>query len=173
MTETPSEPPAQAQAQAQGKGKAADAAAPAKKVSKEEAYLGPKKGDKEKCLAVAHLYATKNDTIVHVTDLSGAETLCKISGGIVVKAHRDEGTPYAAMQVVQLVVAKLKTLGVDGLHIKLSGKGGFTRRLPGPGAQSALRAFARAGIKIGRIEDVTPLPHDSTRRKGGRRGRRL
>ena len=31
----------------------------------------------------------------------------------------------------------------------------------------------RAGIKIGRIEDVTPMPTDSTRRKGGRRGRRL
>ena len=43
----------------------------------------------------------------------------------------------------------------------------------GPGAQSALRALARAGLKIGRIEDVTPIPSDSTRRKSGRRGRRL
>lgn len=46
-------------------------------------------------------------------------------------------------------------------------------KTPGPGAQSALRALARAGMKIGRIEDVTPTPSDSTRRKGGRRGRRL
>jgi small subunit ribosomal protein S14e len=46
-------------------------------------------------------------------------------------------------------------------------------RTPGPGAQAALRALARAGMKIGRIEDVTPIPTDSTRRKGGRRGRRL
>jgi small subunit ribosomal protein S14e len=135
--------------------------------------LGPKKVGEEKCIAVAHIYSSKNDTIVHVTDLSGAETLCKISGGMVVTADRDEGTPYAAMQVVQQVVPKLKTLGIDGLHIKISGKGGCTRKLPAQGAQSALRAFARAGIKIGRIEDVTPLPHDSTRRKGGRRGRRL
>jgi small subunit ribosomal protein S14e len=52
----------------------------------------------------------------------------------------------------------------------LSGNGTKT---PGPGAQSALRALARAGMKIGRIEDVTPTPSDSTRRKGGRRGRRL
>ena len=42
-----------------------------------------------------------------------------------------------------------------------------------PGAQSALRALARSGMKIGRIEDVTPIPSDSTRKKGGRRGRRL
>ena len=53
---------------------------------------------------------------------------------------------------------------------KVSGNGTKT---PGPGAQSALRALARAGMKIGRIEDVTPTPSDSTRRKGGRRGRRL
>ena len=46
-------------------------------------------------------------------------------------------------------------------------------KTPGPGAQSALRALARSGMKIGRIEDVTPIPSDSTRRKGGRRGRRL
>lgn len=46
-------------------------------------------------------------------------------------------------------------------------------KTPGPGAQSALRALARAGMRIGRIEDVTPIPTDSTRRKGGRRGRRL
>ena len=52
----------------------------------------------------------------------------------------------------------------------LAGNGTKT---PGPGAQSALRALARSGMKIGRIEDVTPTPSDSTRRKGGRRGRRL
>lgn len=49
---------------------------------------------------------------------------------------------------------------------------GSGRKTPGPGGQAALRALARAGIKIGRIEDVTPVPSDTTRRKGGRRGRR-
>ena len=43
----------------------------------------------------------------------------------------------------------------------------------GDGAQAAIRALARAGMRIGRIEDVTPLPHDGTRKKGGRRGRRV
>ncbi len=46
-------------------------------------------------------------------------------------------------------------------------------RTPGPGVQAALRAFARSGMRIGRIDDVTPLPHDGSRRKGGRRGRRM
>lgn len=58
----------------------------------------------------------------------------------------------------------------DILICSSSGNGTKT---PGPGAQSALRALARSGMKIGRIEDVTPTPSDSTRRKGGRRGRRL
>lgn len=54
-----------------------------------------------------------------------------------------------------------------------NGKIGNGTKTPGPGAQSALRALARSGMRIGRIEDVTPIPSDSTRRKGGRRGRRL
>lgn len=50
---------------------------------------------------------------------------------------------------------------------------GTDSKQPGPGAQAALRALARNGIRIGRIEDVTPIPTDATRREGGRRGRRL
>ncbi|XP_063841024.1 uncharacterized protein LOC135089390 [Scylla paramamosain] len=73
----------------------------------------------------------------------------------------------------QDVAEKCKTLGITCLHIKIRATGGNKTKTPGPGGQSALRALARAGMKIGRIEDVTPVPSDSTRRKGGRRGRRL
>ncbi|KAK5974997.1 Ribosomal protein S11 [Trichostrongylus colubriformis] len=64
-------------------------------------------------------------------------------------------------------------MGINALHIKLRATGGTKTKTPGPGAQAALRALARSGMKIGRIEDVTPIPSDQTRRKGGRRGRRL
>lgn len=74
---------------------------------------------------------------------------------------------------MQDVAEKCKLLGITALHIKLRATGGNRTKTPGPGAQSALRALARSGMKIGRIEDVTPIPSDSTRRKGGRRGRRL
>jgi len=90
-----------------------------------------------------------------------------------VKADRDEASPYAAMLAAQDVAARCKVCGITALHIKLRATGGSKTKTPGPGAQSALRALARAGMKIGRIEDVTPIPTDSTRRKGGRRGRRL
>ena len=67
----------------------------------------------------------------------------------------------------------LRTVGINAVHFKLRARGGVGSKTPGPGAQSAIRAIARNGIKIGRIEDVTPIPTDSTRRAGGRRGRRL
>jgi hypothetical protein len=75
--------------------------------------------------------------------------------------------------LMQDVAEKCKSLGITALHIKLRATGGNKTKTPGPGAQSALRALARSAMKIGRIEDVTPIPSDSTRRKGGRRGRRL
>jgi small subunit ribosomal protein S14e len=71
------------------------------------------------------------------------------------------------------VCNELKAVGINAVHIKLRGRGGVESKTPGPGAQSAIRALARNGVKIGRIEDVTPIPTDSTRRSGGRRGRRL
>ena len=139
----------------------------------EAVTLGPQVREGENVFAVAHIYASFNDTFIHVTDVSGRETLIRVTGGMKVKADRDESSPYAAMLAAQDVAARCKELGVTALHIKLRAPGGTRTRTPGPGAQSALRALARAGMKIGRIEDVTPIPTDSTRKKGGRRGRRL
>eukprot|EP00924_Labyrinthula_sp_SR-Ha-C_P004237 augustus_masked-scaffold_3-processed-gene-18.4-mRNA-1 protein AED:0.03 eAED:0.03 QI:0/-1/0/1/-1/1/1/0/151 len=142
-------------------------------VIEEKTKPGPITKEGEEIFGVAHIFASFNDTFVHVTDLSGRETLSRVTGGMKVKADRDESSPYAAMLAAQDVAAKCKELGVTALHIKLRATGGTTAKTPGPGAQAALRALARAGMKIGRIEDVTPVPHDSTRRKGGRRGKRL
>merc|ERR1712153_97301 len=139
----------------------------------EAVSLGPQVREGEMVFGVAHLFASFNDTFVHVTDLSGRETLVRVTGGMKVKADRDESSPYAAMLAAQDVAEKCKSLGVTALHIKIRGTGGNKNRSPGPGAQSALRALARNGLKIGRIEDVTPIPHDTTRKSHGRRGRRL
>ena len=137
-------------------------------------HLGPKDLPAgEELFGVCHICATFNDTFIHVTDLSGRETYARVTGGMKVKADREESSPYAAMMAAQDVYARLNQLGVTAIHIKLRGKGGANTRTPGPGAQSAMRALARLGLKIGRIEDVTPIPTDSTRKAGGRRGRRL
>ena len=128
--------------------------------------------DKEKW-GVAHIFASFNNTIITVTDLSGAETVTKSSGGMVVKQDRNESSPYAAMQMAANVAQVAREKGITGVHVKVRAPGRGKQRSPGPGAQAAIRALARAGMRIGRIEDVTPIPHDSIRAKGGRRGRRV
>ena len=122
---------------------------------------------------IAHIYSSFNNTIVHITDLSGAETIAISSGGRHVKADRLEGTPYAAMQAAAAAAQAAKDKGISALHIRVRAPGGHKAKTPGPGAQAAIRMLARSGFRIGRIEDVTPIPHDGTRRPGGRRGRRV
>ncbi|MHA1238751.1 MAG: 30S ribosomal protein S11, partial [Candidatus Odinarchaeia archaeon] len=115
---------------------------------------------------IAHIYASYNDTIVHITDLTGAETIARYSGGMIVKADRDESSPYAAMQAAFRAAQEAKDKGITAIHIKVRAPGGSGPKTPGPGAQAAIRALARAGLRIGRIEDATPIPHDGCRRKG-------
>ena len=139
-----------------------------------EVRLGPPVDAKEDVVfGVAHILATWNDTFIHVTDLTGRETYCRVTGGMMVTNDREESSPYAAMMAAQLAAAKLAEIGINGIHIKLRARGGTGNKAMGPGGQAAIRALARCDLKIGRIEDVTPLPSDSTRKKGGRRGKRL
>ena len=122
---------------------------------------------------VAHIYSSKNNTIITLTDLSGSETIATGSGGMVVSADHEEGSPYAGMQAAYKVATTAIEKGVTNINIKIRAPGGHRSKIPGPGAQAVVRALARSGIKIGSIEDVTPMPTDTTKRPGGRRGRRV
>ena len=124
--------------------------------------------------AIAHIYATYNNTIVTVTDITGTETIARASGGQMVKADRLESSPSAAMSIARKVAEICRERGIGGLYIKVRGKGGHNGpKNPGPGAQATIRTLSRVGIRIGKIEDVTPEPHNGCRAKGGRRGRRV
>jgi small subunit ribosomal protein S11 len=122
---------------------------------------------------IIHIFASYNNIKITVTDQTGAETITKCTGGMVVKAAKDEASPYAAMRAAERVADVAKEKGFKFMHVKVRAQGGNKATSPGPGAQAAIRALARAGIKIGTIEDVTPIPHDGTKKKGGRRGRRV
>ena len=128
--------------------------------------------EKEKW-GVANIYSSFNNTIITITDVTGAETITQWSGGKVVRADRQESSPFAAMEAATRAAEDVKEKGIIGLHIKVRAPGGNGPRTPGPGAQATIRALARAGIIIGKIEDVTPIPHDGTGRPGGKRGRRV
>ena len=130
------------------------------------------RGDKLKW-GLAHIFSSYNNTIVHITDLSGAETISLASGGQVVKADRLQSSPNAAMQAAKKAALEAVNSGINAVHIRVRAPGGNKNRYQGPGAQAAIRALTRSGLKIGLIEDVTPIPEDGTKKKGGRRGRRV
>jgi len=122
---------------------------------------------------IANIYASYNNVMITLTDITGAETIGKVTGGMVVKQAKDQSSPYAAQRAAERIADVAKEKEIVGIHVKVRAPGGNKSTSPGPGAQAAIRALARAGLKIGRIEDVTPIPHDGTKKKGGRRGRRV
>ncbi|KAF9283743.1 ribosomal protein S14, S11, partial [Linnemannia elongata] len=67
----------------------------------ENISLGPQVRGDEEVFGVAHIFASFNDTFVHITDLTGRETISRVTGGMKVKADRDEASPYAAMLAAQ------------------------------------------------------------------------
>lgn len=139
-----------------------------------EAKLEKKKSaPREDKWGVAHIFSTSNNTIIHVTDLTGAETVSRYTSGMMTDKAREGGNPFPAMQAsrkaAELAIAK----GITGVHIRVRAWGGTKSKSPGAGAQPAIRALARAGLRIGMIEDVTPIIHGKMRAKGGRRGRRV
>ncbi|EJD46809.1 translational machinery component, partial [Auricularia subglabra TFB-10046 SS5] len=79
--------------------------------------LGPQLAEGDLNFGVAHIFASFNDTFVHVTDLSGKETISRVTGGMKVKADRDESSPYAAMLAAQDVAVRCKEIGINALHI--------------------------------------------------------
>ena len=123
---------------------------------------------------IAHIYSSYNNTIITVTDITGTETLARASGGQMVKTDRLESSPSAAMSAAKKIAELCREKGVSGLYIRIKAKGGHNGpKNTGPGAQAAIRALSRDGIRIGKIEEVTPEPHNGCRAKGGRRGRRV
>lgn len=129
--------------------------------------------EKKEKWGIAHIYSTTNATIIHVTDMSGAETISRSSGGMMTDRDREGGMPFPALQAGRKAAEDAIAKGITGVHIRVRGSGGTKAKSPGAGAQPAIRALARAGLRIGTIEDVTPVIHGSMRKKGGRRGRRV
>jgi small subunit ribosomal protein S11 len=128
---------------------------------------------KEEKWGTANILATSNNTIVHITDLTGAETIARYSAGMITDKDREGGMPFPAMlaakKAAEIAIAK----GLTGVNIRVRAAGGTKSKSPGMGAQPAIRALAKMGLRIGMIEDVTPIIHGKMKAKGGRRGRRV
>ncbi|MCK5040529.1 MAG: 30S ribosomal protein S11 [Candidatus Aenigmarchaeota archaeon] len=122
---------------------------------------------------IIYLFSSGNNTIIHITDITGAETIARCSAGLVTDKSRLKGSPYPAMKVAKIVAQKALEKGVRKMYLKVRAPGGIKSKIPGKGAQPAIRALIQAGLRIIRIEDVTPIDYDSMRKKGGRKGRRV
>ena len=145
-----------------------------KRVVKEEVKQEDEKVKTEKKVkdieAVIHIYTSFNNTIVHVTDMSG-RTLAKVTGGMVTKHSRLKANPTIAMFIAKRIEEQLKELKVNSLYVRIRAK---TRNpAPGPGAQAIIKSLSRAGFRIINILDTTRYPRGGPKKKGGRRGRRV
>ncbi len=119
--------------------------------------------------AVVNIYTSFNNTIAHVTDMSG-RTIAKVSGGQVTKHGRLKANPTIAIFIAKRIAETLNEVGVKFLYVRIRAK---TRSpAPGPGANAIIKSLTREGFKILNILDTTRYPRGGPKKKGGRRGRR-
>ncbi|MEM0480795.1 MAG: 30S ribosomal protein S11 [Candidatus Aenigmatarchaeota archaeon] len=128
--------------------------------------------EKKGIIGIAHIYSTKNSTIVHITDLTGTYTFARYSSGMMTDKDREGGKPYPAILAAKKAAEEAIAKGVTEVYVRVRGKGGIGPRLPGLGAVPAIRTLIKSGLKVKMIEDVTPIPHGYMRRTS-RRGRRV
>ena len=124
---------------------------------------------KKEIEAVINIYTSFNNTIVHVTDMSG-KTITKVTGGMVTKHGRLKANPTIAMFIAKRIDESIKDLGVRLLYVRIRAKTG--NPVPGPGAHAIVKSLTRSGYKILNILDTTKFPRGGPKKKGGRRGRR-
>src|SRR3989337_170954 len=96
---------------------------------------------------IAHIYSTTNNTIIHITDITGAETISRSSAGMMTDKDREGGMPFPALQAARKAAEDALEKGITGVHIKVRAAGGTKAKSPGAGAQPAIRALARAGLR--------------------------
>src|SRR3989344_1398812 len=128
---------------------------------------GKKKKEVE---VVVNIYTSFNNTLVHVTDMSG-KTITKVTGGMVTKHDRLKANPTIAMFISKRITENIKDLGVKALYIRIRAK--TKNPAPGPGANAIVKSLSREGFKIINILDTTRVPRGGPKSKGGRRGRRV
>jgi small subunit ribosomal protein S11 len=103
---------------------------------------------------LAHIQASFGNTIVTISDVSGAVVAWSSSGHKGFKGSR-KGTPFAAQVAAEDAARKAVECGMRTVGVFVKG--------PGAGREPALRALAAAGLRITSIKDVTPIPHNGCR----------
>jgi small subunit ribosomal protein S11 len=102
----------------------------------------------------AHIKSTFNNTIVSITDPTGAVIAWASAGHVGFKGSR-KSTPYAAQMAAEAAARRAQEHGMRKVDVFVKG--------PGSGRETAIRSLQAVGLEVGSIQDVTPVPHNGCR----------
>lgn len=102
----------------------------------------------------AHIKSTFNNTIIAITDPTGAVIAWASAGTVGFKGSR-KSTPFAAQMAAEAAGRRAMDHGMKRVDVFVKG--------PGSGRETAIRSLGAVGLEVGTISDVTPVPHNGTR----------
>ncbi len=121
----------------------------------QQAVRKPRRKDKKNVVnGQAHIKSTFNNTIVSITDPTGAIISWASAGQVGFKGSR-KSTPYAAQMAAEAAARRAQEHGMKKVDVFVKG--------PGSGRETAIRSLTATGLEVGSIQDVTPQPHNGTR----------
>ena len=121
----------------------------------QQAARKPRRKDKKNVVnGQAHIKSTFNNTIVSITDPTGAIISWASAGQVGFKGSR-KSTPYAAQMAAEAAARQAQEHGLKKVDVFVKG--------PGSGRETAIRSLTATGLEVGSIQDVTPQPHNGTR----------
>lgn len=139
-------------------------------VEQEESEQEQRPERKDEKIGIVHIFTSPNNTLIHVTDLSG-NTISRFSGGMLTKQSRLKSSPTIAMFVAKKAAERARDLGITSLYVRIRGKTGGIGL--GPGGHAAVKSLSKEGFRIINILETTKVPRGGPKAKGGKRGRRV
>ena len=125
------------------------------KIAKKSSAARKKKSKKIITEGKVFVHASFNNTIITVADRNGNRVHQTSSGSAGFSGSRKH-TPFAAQVAAENAAVFCKDeYKMESVDVQVKG--------PGPGRESAIRAFSAAGIKVTKISDATPIPHNGCR----------
>lgn len=102
----------------------------------------------------AHIKSTFNNTIISITDPTGAVISWASAGTVGFKGSR-KSTPFAAQMAAEAAGRRAMDHGLKRVEVFVKG--------PGSGRETAIRSLQALGLEVDSITDVTPTPHNGCR----------
>ena len=129
--------------------------------AQKQAARKPRRRDRKSVpVGQAHIKSTFNNTIISITDPSGAVVSWASGGDVGFKGSR-KSTPYAAQMAAEAAAKQAMEHGMKKVSVFVKG--------PGSGRETAIRSLQAAGLEVSSIQDKTPIPHNGCRPKKRRR----